>query len=368
MEKFKNGFGKYLLMVKSSRVRDVVNQAKFKNKLKLDVFKKIFKENLKVNSEKVLIIGDKGKDDNLVAPIITNAYSMAADELGLDFETVYQNFKTRGESADSVVISKLLKLPEESVVVVNISNRIGNLGPVGLSFRKFNAQRRNRFISSSSLGSLSNDKLGFLVNCLDINYESIDKKTKRLVKILSDAREVNVSTKRGTDVTFDVDGMTGRGASGLYSEPGMGGNLPGSEAYIAPNLNGVNGDVVIDGSLRIKDRTLLLNNPVEIGISNGSISSMNSSYEARLLLQTLRWAKAKAKRPDNIFRVGELGLGLNKKADIIGSTIIDEKAYRSAHVAIGSNSWFGGSIKTFIHLDQVFRNPIVKVDGRLIKY
>ena len=356
-------------MDKSLRIKEIVNQSKFRNKIRLDVFKNIFRDNLKVSDEKVFILGDRGKDDNLLAPIISNAYALAADELGLDYESVYQNFKTRGESADSVVIQKLMKLPRKSVIVVNISNRIGNLGSVGLSFRKFCADRGHRFISSSSLGSLKNDKLSFLIDCLDIDYEAIDVETNRLGRILSDAREVNVSTKAGTDLTFNVEGMPGRVASGLYQSPGSGGNLPGSEAYIAPAKGGVEGRVCIDGSLRIKDRTLLLkNDPVELGISKGKINSINSSYEARLLLHTLNWARKKAKRPENVWKIGELGIGLNKKAKIIGSTIIDEKSYGTAHVAIGSNSWFGGDIKTFIHLDQVFKNPVIKVDGKLIKY
>ena len=355
-------------MTKSPWIKDVVNQAKFKNAIRLDVFKKIIKENLNVTNEKVLIIGDKGKDDNLISPIMTNAYSLAAEELGLNYETVYQNFKVRGESADPVVVSKLMKLPKESVIIVNISNRIGNLGPVGLSFRKFNTQRMHRFISSSSLGSINNDKLSFLIDCLDIDYDEIQQKTNNLSKILTDAREINITTKKGTNLTINVDGMKGIGASGIYTEPGTGGNLPGSEAYIAPKKDGVEGNVIIDGSLRLKNRTMLLNEPVELGIEKGKITKINNSYEARLLLQTLRWAHKKAKNPENIWKIGELGIGLNHKARIIGSTIIDEKTYGTAHIAIGSNSWFGGDIKTFIHLDQVFNNPIIKADGKLIKY
>ena len=350
------------------KIKELVNQDKFRRKIRLDVFKNILLNNLNVSDEKLLIIGDKGKDDRLLSPIMTNAYSLAAADLGLDYETVYQNFKTRGESADSVVVNKLMKLPKKSVIVVNISNRIGNLGPVGLSFRKFNSNRLHRFVSSSSLGSLNNSNLGFLIDCLDIDYNAISKKTERLVRILSDAREVNVTTKLGTDITFGVEGMLGKGASGIYREPGSGGNLPGSEAYIAPSKNKVDGVVFIDGSLRLKNKTVLLKDSVRLDIEKGSIRKINSSYEARLLLETLKWAHRKAKNPDNVWKIGELGIGLNKNARIIGSTIIDEKTYGSAHIAIGSNSWFGGDIKTFIHLDQVFKNPSIKVDGRLLKY
>jgi len=48
-------------------------------------------------------------------------------------------------------------------------------------------------------------------------------------------------------------------------------------------------------------------------------------------------------------------------------TIIDEKAHNTAHIAIGSNYWFGGSIYAAIHLDQIFRNPKIYVDGRELR-
>ena len=35
----------------------------------------------------------------------------------------------------------------------------------------------------------------------------------------------------------------------------------------------------------------------------------------------------------------------------------------TAHIGIGSNYWFGGPIRTIIHLDQVFKNPLFKLDG-----
>jgi len=350
------------------KLKEIVNQDKFRDKIKLDVFKNILKNNLNITDEKLLLISDKGRDNNLIAPIMNNAYALAAQELGIDYETIYQNFKTRGEMADSILINKLGRLHKKNAIIVNMSNRIGKLGPIGLSFRKFNQQRQHRFISSSSLGSLNNNRLKLLIDCLDIDYKAMSKKTEKLAKALDAAREINITTKIGTNITFKTKNMPGKRASGIYTKPGTGGNLPGSEAYIAPEKNGVDGTVYIDGSIRLKNKTIISKNPVKLEIEKGSIKSINNNYEARQLLETLSWAHKKAKKPENIWKIGELGIGLNKKAKIIGSTIIDEKTYGSAHIAIGSNSWFGGDIKTFIHLDQVFKDPTIKIDGKLIRY
>jgi leucyl aminopeptidase (aminopeptidase T) len=43
--------------------------------------------------------------------------------------------------------------------------------------------------------------------------------------------------------------------------------------------------------------------------------------------------------------------------------ILDEKVHGTGHIAIGSNSWFGGAIKTIYHGDQVFKRPVFYIDG-----
>ena len=75
----------------------------------------------------------------------------------------------------------------------------------------------------------------------------------------------------------------------------------------------------------------------------------------------------KAKYPWGIKRVGELGIGINTGAAIVGPTIINEKALGTAHIGVGSNHWFGGSIYAITHIDQVFREPKIYVDNERIK-
>lgn len=350
------------------KIRRIVNEKRFRDKIRLDVFKNILKYNLNANHEKILIVGDNGFENNLIAPILTNAYSLAAKELGLSFETIYQNFKFRGDDSDEVLVRKLAALPEKSIIIINVSNRIGRFTPLGLSFRKYAHEKKHRFISSSSLGTIKNSMLNFVIGCLDIDYKETESRTEKLRKKLSDATEIHMSTKVGTDITFNVAGVEAKSATGIYRQPKTGGNMPGSEAYIAPNGKGVNGTVIIDGSSRIKDTTMLIKRPIKMDVKNGIITKLNNSFEANQLKETLRWAHVRSSVPENAWRIGELGIGTNKKAKLIGSTIIDEKVDGTAHVAIGSNAWFGGDIKSIIHLDQVLKDPIFKIDGKLLKY
>ena len=89
--------------------------------------------------------------------------------------------------------------------------------------------------------------------------------------------------------------------------------------------------------------------------------------EADMLRESLEWAERTAKHDWGIRRLCELGIGLNPAARISGSMIIDEKVLKTAHVALGSNNWFGGTVYAAIHLDQVFKKPRITVDGRFLE-
>ena len=154
---------------------------------------------------------------------------------------------------------------------------------------------------------------------------------------------------------------------GSYSKPSSGGNLPVGEVYIAPRKDEVFGKVILDGSIKHRWGTYVVKSPVELDIERGQISEIKGGYEANLLRKSIKWAHNNSKFPWGVRRVGELGIGINPKAKIIGATIVDEKSLGTAHIGIGSNYWFGGSIYSIIHLDQIFRNPRIYVDGTRIK-
>ena len=146
---------------------------------------------------------------------------------------------------------------------------------------------------------------------------------------------------------------------------GKGGNLPAGEIYIPINKRAAYGKLVVDGSSRQKDSTVLCDkSPITMYVDGGEVKRIAGGKEARSLEKTYDWAVKRAKFPWGIKLLSELGIGLNEKAKIIGSTIIDEKAKNTAHIATGSNGWFGGNIYAIVHLDQVFKNPTIKIDGK----
>ncbi|MCA9478143.1 MAG: aminopeptidase [Nanoarchaeota archaeon] len=347
----------------------VLDTAKFVSKIPISVFENVIKNNLGITNEQLLIIGDRGlSNSHLLSPILTNAFSLAANNLGITHSTVYQTPKGRGESADIVMLKQLKNLPPKSTIIVNVSNRMGNMSYLGSSFRKFCKAQGHRFISTSSLGMVDNSLLPKLVQAFDTNAYEIQRAALRLKAVLDEAREIQVYTPAGTDLVVPIATRKALVASGVYTEPGTGGNAIPGEVYLAPDPQSVRGRLVIDGSIRTLSKTFLVKKPVECSVNRGDITSWNNTPESRLLRETISWAHKKAKNPTGLRRIGELGIGLNPQAKIIGTTIVDEKAAGTCHAAIGSNNWFGGDVKSMIHLDQVMKDPEFRVDGRFLRF
>ena len=236
-----------------------------------------------------------------------------------------------------------------------------------MSFRKYCQKHNHKFITSSSLGTLSNDHLRTVIKTMDVDYKKMESKGQKIKRMLDNGREVNLTTNLGTDLTIDITDMPGIVNSGVYNKFGTGGNLPAGETYICPVLDKAEGKFVIDGSLRLRDKTILVRNPVTVNVEKGSMTTISNNYEGKLFKATLEWAHRRAKRPQTIRKIAELGIGFNPNAKVIGATIIDEKTQGTIHIANGSNSWFGGEIKSIIHLDHVIKNPIIRIDGRTLR-
>jgi len=151
---------------------------------------------------------------------------------------------------------------------------------------------------------------------------------------------------------------------GDKKKEGEGGNIPIGEVFTPPKWKHAEGTIVIDGSSAYREGTMLIKNPITLTVEKDEIVEIKGGEEAKKLEGSLIWAYRKAKHPWGIKRIGELGIGINPNASIVGATIIDEKTYGTAHVGIGSNYWFGGTIYAIIHYDQIIRNPSITVDDK----
>ena len=329
--------------------------------------KKVFTPCLAAHDEKILIIGDTGFEKRNVSAVLSCAYYLAAQQLKLDSKLIFQEAKTRGDTADKVVIEALSTLKNGNIIILNMSDKLGSINELGKSFRKWAKKKQHRFISAMSLGDLETNKIELITDAIDTPYKPLQTKHEELKCILDSANDIHITSSAGTDLYYNVEGISSIKADGNYTKEGTGGNLPAGEIYLPPNGKGVNGKIVIDGSSRTHEHTILIEEPIELTVEEGNITEIKGGKEAKELEKTLDWAASVAKNPGSVRRICEFGIGLNPKAKIIGAMIIDDKTLGTAHIGIGSNYWFGGNIYAIIHLDQVFRNPRIYVDGELLR-
>jgi len=329
--------------------------------------KKVFAPCLGAKDEKILIVGDTGFESKSISAVLSGVYYLAAQQLNLDSKLIFQNVKKKGDLADQVVIDSLSELPNGSIIILNMSDKLGNIKDLGKSFRRWIRKKNHRFISAMSLGDLATDKIGHIIEPIDIGYKLFQTKHKNLKELFDKTNEIHITTEEGTDLYYNIKGVDGIVADGNYTTPSSGGNLPAGEVYAPPNGKRIEGTIVIDGSSRVQNGTILIKNPIKLKIEDGNITKITGSHEAKELENTLNWAASVAKHPGSVRRICELGIGLNPKAKLIGATIVDDKVLGTAHIGIGSNYWFGGNIYAIIHLDQVFKNPKIEFDGKHIE-
>ncbi|MBL7051245.1 aminopeptidase [Candidatus Woesearchaeota archaeon] len=314
--------------------------------------------------KKIIIMSDFGYPTARIAPIMAALYTQAAKELNLDYKLILQQPKVFGEDADDKIIEAFLQSNGDTLLLMAFSDRIGSLRSIGKSFRKYAKSKNLSFLSTQGLSQLKTAQFDRFMKSIDIDYEELRKRGDIIKQALDNGKTARIYTEAGTDLTLDISEYKSIPNDGFY-KGGKGGNLPVGEIYIAPGKRKVNGTLVIDVSSKNREGTLLINEePITVTIKDGEIIKLEGGPEADTLNASFEWAIGRAKHPWGIKLVGELGIGINPNAEIIGPTIVNEKKAGTAHIAFGSNSWFGGNIFSITHFDQVFNNPKIEIDGQ----
>ena len=329
----------------------------------MSCFSRILKQCFKAKNEKILIVSDYGSEGKHLALMLATGYFLAAKKRKCDVELVIQDVKKGFMQSDPHVITAIQDLPKNSIIIVSVSNKVGRFGETK-SFRGFCRQQGHRFGTASGLGDAQSSHFSVFVEAININYARMQKLGNSMKKLWDKAKSIRVTTPIGTDVTFMVDGMSAISNTAAYQEKGSGGNLPAGEVYIAPvGITNVSGKVVLDGSIRHETGSKLLHSPLTLTIVEGRVVEIEGK-DSELMEKTFEKFEDRAKYPERVRLVSELGCGINPGAVLIGVALMDEKVQGTAHIGIGSNSWFGGAIKTIFHGDMTFKDPTFYIDGK----
>jgi leucyl aminopeptidase (aminopeptidase T) len=196
------------------------------------------------------------------------------------------------------------------------------------------------------------------LRAIPIDYTKVNEYGENLKKNFG-GNEFRVETKAGTDLTLFRENREVFNSHGMI-EPGMILNLPTGEVGFAPMENKTEGILMVDGSCAPDSKTKfgsigLVKKPFKVLINKGEAIDCENDV-------LWNWITSST----NGSNVAEFAVGTNPSATIIGNILEDEKVLETSHVAFGTNINNGGTVRSDIHLDAVFRNPKISVDEKMI--
>jgi len=185
----------------------------------------------------------------------------------------------------------------------------------------------------------------------------LEAAAKGLIAQLDGAKEIHIIGRAGTDLRLRVDGRPWLTDTGPL-QAGQGHNFPSGEVFVAPHKDGADGMLVADLTIPYTVDGLV-DAPVTLRFEHGKVASIEGGRAGQMLRELVADSGAGADV------IAELGIGFHPGLKPRGHTMLDEKAARTAHVAIGRNTGgYGGDNEAAIHVDCIFSEPQVEADGR----
>ncbi|HEY2436296.1 MAG TPA: hypothetical protein VGH93_03885 [Solirubrobacteraceae bacterium] len=192
-----------------------------------------------------------------------------------------------------------------------------------------------------------------LARAMAVDFDLMAARSRAIAALLDDADTARISCPRGTDLSLDLTGRRGIADDGDLTAPGMFGNLPCGEGFIAP-MSG-EGQVVASSvaPLGISDE------PAVLTVGEGHVTSAERGLGPE-------WLKLLEVHGEQGRNLAELGVGTNDRAQLTGLVLEDEKILGTVHVAFGASAGIGGTVAVPIHLDVVVLDASLEVDGQKV--
>ncbi len=192
------------------------------------------------------------------------------------------------------------------------------------------------------------------------DYDAMQMLGGRLAEIFAPAMWMEVTTATGTSLRVAMGGWERMPMvdDGHFAH-GMIGNLPAGEVLIVPWEGGSVGTVVVDLAVSCYPKPLAA--PVTISFKDGRVSKVEGDLEPAQRVRDLI-----AQNGANADNFAEMAIGINPHARNTGVLIETEKQFGTAHIGIGNSANIGGTVWAPIHIDVIFDDPTITVDGRVV--
>jgi leucyl aminopeptidase (aminopeptidase T) len=191
------------------------------------------------------------------------------------------------------------------------------------------------------------------------DYEENDRVARRIGEILARSKTIRFTTPAGTDTRGEVSGRPLQFETGLFREPGQFAALPNSELNISP-IEGTTEGVLV-GDVRVMGYGVVREEPVTIHVREGKVHEITGGKAAEYLRETLE-----AFNDPTAYNLAEFAMGLNPACRAYATNLEDLGKLGFGHHGIGSNYAIGGKVLAPCHIDVIFNDVTVELDGKVV--
>ncbi|MGD8534494.1 MAG: aminopeptidase [Candidatus Aminicenantes bacterium] len=296
---------------------------------------KAVKQSLRLRKgEKFLLVTDKEKME------IAEAFAYWAKELGVETTTYLMTETLRPITQPTRLFAEIAE--RATAIAYMLDARIEEK-----PFRGYLVKTGMEHGRICMMPGLTKDMMERLVN---IDFKAMDQFTRKVIKVLTDADDILVENPEGTRIQFSVKGRKWANDNGDIRQKGMHGNLPAGECFTAPVEESFSGKLVIS----------LIDDKLGRGVMEFEKGQLirYSGKGIDAIIQNIG-------KDETGKIIGEFGIGTNRKARITANMLEAEKAFGTAHFAIG-DSYGMGKNRSPHHYDALVDKITIRAKGKLI--
>jgi len=189
------------------------------------------------------------------------------------------------------------------------------------------------------------------------------------VQMISDAKEMHVTSKAGTDLIVDLTDAPCGGTAGFGTTPGHVAHWPGGLCLAFPGKNCVNGRIVMDvGDMNLTFKTYL-SSQIDFTVENDFVTEIKGGgLDAEHFRDYMAaWDDPKA------YGFSHVGWGMNPRARWVSGALYDKRDMQAVEFRAwaGNFLWSTGANQyadrfTEGHFDLPMRNCTITLDNKVV--
>ncbi|NIQ39467.1 MAG: aminopeptidase [Proteobacteria bacterium] len=191
------------------------------------------------------------------------------------------------------------------------------------------------------------------------DYEESDRLARKIGALLAKGHAIRMTSRGGTDLKAEITNRPVQYETGLFREPGQFAALPDSEINISPVEGTAEGTIV--GDVRVMGYGVTREEPVKITVRGGEVAEVSGGQAAEYLNTTLASFNDRS-----AYNLAEFAVGLNPCCRTYATNLEDLGRLGFGHHGIGSNYAIGGKVLAPCHIDIIYSNVTLEIDGQVV--